>query len=63
MSDLESFVRFCESDFGTAVMDREAAYVNDHVDSTDTILDIGCGIGSLGGRFVSHDVVGLDRSQ
>ncbi len=24
MSDVESFIRFCESEFGTAVMDREA---------------------------------------
>ncbi|MEF8979585.1 MAG: class I SAM-dependent methyltransferase [Haloarculaceae archaeon] len=62
MSDIESFVRFCESDFGTAVMDREAAYVRDHVDPTDTILDVGCGIGSLEERFTSYDIVGLDRS-
>ncbi|WP_435095680.1 hypothetical protein [Halorubrum sp. N11] len=27
MSDVESFVRFCDSEFGTAVMDREAAMV------------------------------------
>jgi hypothetical protein len=27
MSDVESFVRFCESEFGSAVMDREATYI------------------------------------
>jgi len=62
MSDVGSFVRFCESDFGTAVMNREAAYVKAHVGSKDTILDVGCGIGSLEERFTSSDIVGLDRS-
>ncbi|MFO8113926.1 MAG: hypothetical protein R6U01_00985 [Halorubrum sp.] len=31
MSDVESFVRFCDSEFGTAVTDCEAAYVRRHV--------------------------------
>ena len=31
MSDVESSVRFCDSEFGAAVMDREAAYVRRHV--------------------------------
>jgi ubiquinone/menaquinone biosynthesis C-methylase UbiE len=62
MSAVESFIRLCESDFGTAVMDREAAYVKRHVEITDTILDIGCGIGSLEERFTDYDIVGLDRS-
>jgi ubiquinone/menaquinone biosynthesis C-methylase UbiE len=62
MSDVEGFVRFCGSDFGSAVMDREAAYVKDHVGSTGTILDVGCGIGSLEERFTSYDIVGVYRS-
>jgi ubiquinone/menaquinone biosynthesis C-methylase UbiE len=62
MSDVESFIRFCESEFGSAVMDREAAYVNDHVSLDDRILDVGCGIGSLEERLSEYDVVGIDRS-
>lgn len=63
MSDVESFIRFCESEFGTTVMDREAAYVKQHVAAGDQILDVGCGIGSLEERFPHHGIIGLDRSE
>jgi len=63
MSDVESFIRFCESEFGTAVMDREAAYVKQHVGADDRILDVGCGIGSLEERFPDHEMIGVDRSE
>jgi ubiquinone/menaquinone biosynthesis C-methylase UbiE len=63
MRTVESFVRFCESEFGTAVMDREAAYIRDHVTSDDSILDVGCGIGSIEERLPDHDIVGVDRSK
>jgi ubiquinone/menaquinone biosynthesis C-methylase UbiE len=63
MSDVESFVRFCESEFGTAVMDREADYVKQHVTPDDRILDVGCGIGSLEERFAGYAITGLDRSK
>ena len=63
MSDVESFIRFCESEFGTAVMDREAAYVKRHVTTDDRILDVGCGIGSLEERFPDHELIGVDRSE
>lgn len=62
MSKIESFVRFCESDFGTAIMGREAAYVKRHVSADETILDVGCGIGSLEERFGGYDITGVDRS-
>jgi len=63
MSDVESFIRFCESGFGTAVMDREAAYVKQHVAADDRILNVGCGIGSLEERFPDYEIIGLDRSE
>lgn len=63
MSTVESFVRFCETEFGTTVMDREAAYIRDHVATDDLILDVGCGIGSVEERLPDHDIVGVDRSR
>lgn len=62
MSDVESFSRFCESEFGRTVVDREAAYVKRHVAADDRILDVGCGIGSLEERFPDYEMVGVDRS-
>lgn len=63
MSDAESFVRFCESDFGTAVMDHEAGYLKRFVTRDDRILDIGAGIGSIEERFSDHDIIGIDVSK
>lgn len=62
MSDVESFVRFCESDFGTTVMDCEAAYLKQFVDENDIILDIGAGIGSIEERFPDEYIIGFDVS-
>jgi ubiquinone/menaquinone biosynthesis C-methylase UbiE len=63
MSNVESFVRFCESEFGSAVMDCEAAYIKQHVAPDDRILNVGCGIGSLEERFTDYDIVGIDISE
>lgn len=62
MTDAERFIQFCESEFGATVMDREAAYVKQHVAPEDRILDVGCGIGSLEERFTSYVILGVDQS-
>ena len=63
MSDVQSFIRFCESEFGTEVMDREAAYVRQHIAADDRILNVGCGIGSLEERVPEYEIIGVDRSE
>jgi ubiquinone/menaquinone biosynthesis C-methylase UbiE len=63
MSDVERFLRFCESDFGASVMDREAAYLSDCFESDDRVLDVGCGIGSIEQRLPGYDIVGIDMSE
>ena len=62
MSTVDSFVEFCESDFGSQIMDREAAYVADRLDDGDLVLNIGCGIGSLEARL-EHNIAGIDLSE
>lgn len=60
-TDVQTFVEYCDSDFGAAVMDREAAYVDDHLGSADRVLDVGAGVGAIEDRL-DRDVVGLDAS-
>lgn len=60
-SDVQNFVDFCESDFGTAVMNREAAYIEAQIGDANRILDIGSGIGAIEERLDS-DIVGIDAS-
>lgn len=62
MTDVERFVRFCESSFGRGVMDREASYVESHIQPEQRVLDVGCGIGSLEARLTDHEIVGIDHS-
>lgn len=62
MRHVERFVRFCESEFGTAVMDHEATDLHQFVGPDDRIIDIGAGIGSLEERFNDHDIIGIDAS-
>jgi ubiquinone/menaquinone biosynthesis C-methylase UbiE len=62
MSDPEGFVRFCESDFGSTVMDREADYVRNVLTTSGRILNVGSGISALEKRLVYFDVIGIDLS-
>lgn len=43
-------------------MDREAAYIRQHVGADDRILNVGCGISSLEERVLEYKMIGLDRS-
>lgn len=63
MSNVESFIRFCDSDFGATVMDREAMYLAQYMNPDDRILNVGAGIGSIEGRLTRHDIVGIDISK
>lgn len=63
MSGVQSFIRFCETEFGTAIMDREATYLKQHVTADDRILNVGCGIGSLEERLLEYEIIGSHRSE
>ena len=62
-SDLEKFVRFCESDFGKRVLEREVEYIRQELEGYHAILDIGCGLGSFEQKLPYLDIVGLDNSK
>jgi ubiquinone/menaquinone biosynthesis C-methylase UbiE len=61
--DVERFSRFCSSDLGRKVMDREAEYVRAELKGHKRVLDVGCGIGSFEQRLSSLDIVGVDSSE
>ena len=60
---VEKFVHFCESDFGRRVMNVEAAYLRVALKECKTVLDIGCGIGSIEERLRDLELTGLDSSE
>lgn len=61
-SDVERFVRFCESEFGKKVMQAEAEYIQNELKGCSSILDVGCGIGSFEERLPELNITGLDSS-
>ncbi len=62
MRDVEKFVKFCGSDFGKRVLEREVEYVYRELRDCQKILDIGCGIGQFEQRLSELNIVGLDSS-
>ena len=62
MKVAEKFVRFCESDFGKKVLDREAEYIRQELEGHHSILDIGCGIGQFEQKLSDLNITGLDSS-
>ena len=41
-SDVEKFVRFCESKFGKKVLEKEVEYIYRGLKGYQNILDVGC---------------------
>ena len=62
-NNVEKFIKFCESDFGKRVLEKEAEYVYQELRSCQKILDVGCGIGTFEQRLASLDITGLDASE
>ena len=61
-NDVEKFIRFCESDFGKNVLEKEAEYVYHELKEAHRILDVGCGIGQFEQRLQDLSITGLDIS-
>ena len=47
MIDIKKFVRFCETDFGKEILEKEIEYIYQELKDCQRILDVGCGIGSF----------------
>jgi len=62
-TDAEKFVRFCESELGQKVLEKEAGYVYRELKDCKKILDIGCGIGQFEQKLQDLNVIGLDISE
>jgi ubiquinone/menaquinone biosynthesis C-methylase UbiE len=60
---VRKFVRFCESEFGKTVLQREVEYVSAELKGAERVLNVGCGIGSLEKGLAGFHIVGLDSSE
>src|SRR3989344_1856120 len=63
ITDVEKFIKFCESDFGKSILEREAEYIYRELTGCQKILDIGCGIGYFEQELSGLDITGLDNSK
>src|SRR3990167_4105242 len=62
-NDAEKFIKFCESDFGKRVLEKEAEYVYQELKGSHRILDVGCGIGQFEQKLSELNITGLDNSK
>lgn len=62
-SDVEKFVKFCKSDFGKRVLEKEVEFVYQQLKDCQRILDVGCGIGQFEQMLPTFNIVGLDNSE
>lgn len=63
VSDVEKFIRFCMTEFGKNVLQREAAYIDRELSTYSKILDVGCGIGAFEKHLSHLNITGLDISE
>jgi len=63
MTDVEKFVRFCQTDFGKSLLEKEAEYLYQELRDCQKILDVGCGIGTFEQILAALDIIGLDASE
>ncbi len=63
ITNAEKFIKFCESEFGKRVLEKEAEYIYKELKDCQRILDIGCGIGQFEERLQDLNVTGLDSSE
>ncbi|HIK00606.1 TPA: class I SAM-dependent methyltransferase [archaeon] len=61
--DLQNFVEFCDSKFGQRIMKKEAKFLREQLQGHVSILDIGCGIGSIEKNLSEMDITGIDTSE
>jgi len=61
--DVEKFIKFCSSDFGKRVLEREAEYIRRELIGYQKILDVGCGIGQFEQKLQNLNITGLDNSE
>jgi ubiquinone/menaquinone biosynthesis C-methylase UbiE len=62
-ADVAKFVRFCDSLLGQQILRKEAAYIYNELQGSDTILDVGCGIGSFEQHLPTLNIIGVDISE
>ncbi|MHA2428746.1 MAG: class I SAM-dependent methyltransferase [Candidatus Hermodarchaeia archaeon] len=62
-ADVAKFVRFCDSSLGKQILRKEAAYIYNELQGSETILDVGCGIGSFEQHLPTLIIIGLDVSE
>jgi ubiquinone/menaquinone biosynthesis C-methylase UbiE len=62
-SDVEKFVRFCETSFGKQILAKEVEYLACELRGYTNILDVGCGIGTFEQHLPHFNITGLDISE
>lgn len=62
-TDVEKFVRFCETSFGKQILFREVEYIARELHNYGNILDVGCGIGTFEQHLTHLNITGLDLSE
>ena len=62
-TNAEKFIKFCESEFGKKVLEKETEYIYKELKDCQRILDVGCGIGQFEQKLRSLSITGLDNSE